>query len=175
MRPDTGAGRKRTRDRGGESRTNQHPPLGTTSSCTTVVTPTSDDGADALHCYDEEEAEDVEHYQEEVVAVGRAGAHLEPTAVLEYLMYAAMTHSEAFQTHTFSHSIGLPLAFHAASQLYVKELWGINPINPATTDIETLRTGVGSEEGSSSLTLASCLLMSSSCVLFSLSRTGLVD
>jgi hypothetical protein len=54
-----------------------------------------------------------------------------------------------------------------ARQLYVKELWGINPINPATTDIETLRTGVGSEEESSSLTLASCLLMSSSCVLFS--------
>ncbi|ELR19978.1 uncharacterized protein ACA1_112830 [Acanthamoeba castellanii str. Neff] len=143
MRPDAGAGRKRARDLGGGvtsvSSTNQHPPLATTGSCTTAVTPTSDDGDDAAHCYDEEEAEvrqDVEHYQEEVVAVGRTGAHLEPTAVLEYLV-----------------------------QLYVKELWGINPINPATTDIETLRTGVGSEEESSSLTLASCLLMSSTSFL----------
>jgi hypothetical protein len=48
----------------------------------------------------------------------------------------------------------------ARSQMYIKELWGINPINPATTDIKLLSVGARSEQ-SSTLALNSCLLMSS--------------
>jgi hypothetical protein len=44
--------------------------------------------------------------------------------------------------------------------VYIKELWGINPINPATTEVELLWRGVLSAQ-SSTLALTSCLLMSS--------------
>lgn len=44
--------------------------------------------------------------------------------------------------------------------MYIKELWGLNPINPATTDIKLLSVGARSEQ-SSTLALNSCLLMSS--------------
>jgi hypothetical protein len=56
--------------------------------------------------------------------------------------------------------------FCFSSQVYTKELWGINPINPATTDIQLLAIGAGSPE-STTLALNSCLLMSSgACNLF---------
>jgi len=60
-------------------------------------------------------------------------------------------------------SLSPPLHHHllrARSQMYIKELWGLNPINPATTDIKLLSVGARSEQ-SSTLALNSCLLMSS--------------
>jgi hypothetical protein len=59
-----------------------------------------------------------------------------------------------------SHRIFTTTTHRARSQMYIKELWGINPINPATTDIKLLSVGARSEQ-SSTLALNSCLLMSS--------------
>jgi hypothetical protein len=146
-------------------------PLAAISACSTAATSEQND---PRRC-DEEEAEVREnealeqrqHCEGAVVAVGSAGAHLGPTAMLEYLTYTPTRSAKckgmphAFQTHIPLHP----------SQMYVKELWGISPINPATTDIDALWTGVEAEE-SSSLALASCLLLSSSCVLPSSTLTS---
>lgn len=73
--------------------------------------------------------------QQQMMAIGRAGVHLGLMGMLDFY-----------------------------SQMYIKELWGINPINPATTDIKLLSVGARSEQ-SSTLALNSCLLMSSASFL----------
>lgn len=72
---------------------------------------------------------------EQTMTIGRTGAQLEAKGVLVFI-----------------------------SQVYIKELWGINPINPATTEVELLWRGVLSAQ-SSTLALTSCLLMSSASFL----------
>lgn len=58
--------------------------------------------------------------------------------------------------------------------MYIKELWGLNPINPATTDIKLLSVGARSEQ-SSTLALNSCLLMSSGTLAARAQRRNLAE
>jgi hypothetical protein len=101
---------------------------------------------------------------EQTMTIGRTGAQLEAKGVLVFIrsldlglpLYHAFHEFLAFQADARIPSILLS----PYSQVYIKELWGINPINPATTEVELLWRGVLSAQ-SSTLALTSCLLMSS--------------